>query len=228
MGGGGLCQCFELLEGNHFQNSLGLWKLEVSSRRGTPSFYLFIASDFCHTGFNIFKAAQNTWIWVSCFICAYFKVQIWETQQLRLLVNSPGQHHIQEDQTIFNRLKEFLLRSNYYLGFKTKHDTDMWNMCNTSIFMCLLIDQNPLIVSILDSYWRSVVSVVQKATSHTPQGRVASWIFKEGETENYLFRFPFSLKACESATTRKCEPNRQGWCAHLLSCAEEPHVQMCV
>lgn len=122
---------------------------------------------------------------------------------------------------------------NSFWGLTTTWDlkpnmTQICVICVISVFLCLLIDHNPLIVSVLDSYWRSVVSVVRKATSHIPQGRVASRLFKGGETENYHFRFPFSLKACESTTTRKCEPNRQGRCAHLLSCAEEPHMQMCV
>lgn len=101
--------------------------------------------------------------------------------------------------------------------------TQICVICVIPVFLCL-IDQNPLIVSILDSYWRSVVSVVQ---IHTPQGRVASWLFKEGETENYHFRFPFSLKACESATTRKCEPNRQVFPLAQL-CRGASHANVCV
>lgn len=52
--------------GKSFPKQFGVYgnfkRLQVDEHY--PFFLLVIASDFCHTGFNIFKSAQYTWIWV--------------------------------------------------------------------------------------------------------------------------------------------------------------------
>lgn len=101
-------------------------------------------------------------------------MEIWETEELRellALASIRGGAYTQQVEGIPSEA----------LDFKTKHDTDMYilalpeslhlcNVQNTTISMCSLIDQNPSIVCVLDSYCRSAVSVVQKATSRTLQG----------------------------------------------------------